>query len=179
MLRCFQGQRCHGSRAADGCAQLKAAALQEPLLHRPLWPGEGSSLASCTVPSLQRRRSVPVHWGCPTTLADLGVYQTTARAILDMSFAMPVMTCAVVALQDLYALTFSPCTCSSRRAWRRTWWSTGATQSTTLSGEPWHSDQARDLPSDLASYILHLMSKQVQASSSALPCQGVQALHFC
>lgn len=27
-----------------------------------------------------------------TTLADLGVYQSTARAILDMSFAMPVMT---------------------------------------------------------------------------------------
>ena len=65
--------------------------FKEPLLHWPLWPGKYSSLASCTVPSL-RGGDEWLYFRDATTLADLGVYQSTARAILDMSFAMPVMT---------------------------------------------------------------------------------------
>ena len=81
---------------------------------------------------------------------------------------MPVMTRVMIVLQRLHGLMAVHASCSSRRAWRRTWWSTGGIQSTTLSGELWHLDQTLDVPGSLASCMSHLASSERQ-SPSLLP----------
>ena len=57
-----------------------------------------------------------------TTLADLGdkFCHPEVHTTLDISAAMPVMTCVMIVLQRLHGLMAVHASCSSRRAWRRT-----------------------------------------------------------